>query len=139
MYQTITEHILSILEGITAIKAVYPYPLAGSSDKSPYVVFIPDSIENVYQTSADNKKEYRYRMWVTVNLSNTDEKTAFTTILPNAVDKVLEAFDENWSHQIDSHRAWLIIGSGNWGLSEENKSKQAYAELVITYQVANEI
>jgi hypothetical protein len=139
MYSKITSHILSILQGIDAIKAVYPYPLAGSSNKSPYVVFIPDTLDNVYQTGSDNKKEYKYRMWVIVNLSNTDEKTAFTTILPNAVDKVLEAFDAQWSHQIENHRAWLIIGSGNWGLSEENKSKQAYAELVITYQVANEI
>lgn len=138
MYNTITAHIKSILDNIDAIQAVYPYPLAGSSAKSPYVIFFPDSVENVYNTTADNLKTYQYKLWVAVNLSGTDENAVFTSILPNAVDKVLEAFDSNWSHQIDSHRAWLIIGSGSWGLSEENKSKVAYAELIITYKVASD-
>lgn len=140
MYQTIINDIKTVLDGVDAIKAVYPYPLAGSSKKTPFVVFFPDAIENAFETTGDNAKSYQFRMWINVNLSGINEEQAFTSILPNAVDQVMQAFDSAWSGvSIDGHRVRKVISSGFWGLSEENKSKVAFAELVITVRLLSVI
>lgn len=139
MYKTIISQIKAILQNITAIKAVYAYPLDGAPKKYPAVIFYPDTVENVYSTNTENKKTYKFKLFIVVDIAGTDNETAFTSILPSAVDKVIAEFDENWSRQIDNHRAWLVIDSGIWGFSEENKSKTAYAELSIKYEVQNDI
>lgn len=127
------------MNAITAIKAVYAYPISGSPKTYPAVVFFPDTVENVYSTTGDNFKTYRFKMWIIVDLSNTTESNVFENVLPNTVDKVIQEFDGSWSHQIDNHRAWLIIDSGLWGLIEDVKSRRAFAELTLTYRVSNDI
>ena len=139
MYTTIISYIKNILENVSAIKAVYPYPLDGAPKAYPAVIFIPDTVENVYNTNADNKKTFKFKLWVEVDLSNTTVETAWTSILPNVVDKMITEFDKNWSRQIDNHRAWLRIDSGTWKMSEENKARRAYAEFSLTFEVANDI
>lgn len=139
MYTTIIPAIKTILEGVTAVQDVYPYPLAGNPKAYPSVVFVPDDLSNAYDTNQTNRKDLRFRMWVVVNLSGTDEETAFTSILPNVVDDIIAAFDENWNGgTLNGHRVWHTLESGFWGLSEEQKSLQAFAELVLTVRLSTD-
>jgi hypothetical protein len=139
MFTTIITTIKTILEGIPAIKEVYPYPISGSPKKFPAVVFVPRDDENSQLTTSENFKLYRFSMWVLVDVAGTTTEKVFTEILPNAVDKIVAEFDSKWSSQIDNHRAWLIVSSGRWGLTEEEKSRQGWAELVLTFKVSKDI
>ena len=139
MYKTIIGQIKTILEGITAIKSVYAYPLDGTPKTFPSVIFYPDTIENMYNTNQENKKTLKFKMWIVVNLAGTNEEQVFTSILPNAVDEVVEEFDNKWSSMLGGRRSWMVIDSGIWGFSEENNSKTAYAELSLTYEFTNSV
>lgn len=139
MYETIINRISEILDGIKAIKEVYPYPLEGTPKAFPAVVFYPDTIENVYSTNTENDKKYKFKMWVEVDIAGTNTKEVFTKILPNAVDKILAEFDEKWGYEIDGHRAWLVIDSGIWGFTVEESSRRAYTELTLTFNITNDI
>jgi hypothetical protein len=135
-YSTLIPNIKSAIEGVAAVRDVYAYPLAGNPKQYPSVVFIPDSFENSFETVADNMKVYRFRMWVMVDLAGTDEETAFTSILPNVIDKIIAAFDAQWNGgTLDGHRISYILDSGFWGLSEEQKSKRAFAEMTLTIRM----
>ncbi|MFA5050954.1 MAG: hypothetical protein WC499_02465 [Patescibacteria group bacterium] len=139
MYTTIINKIKTILEGIPAIKAIYAYPLEGSPKTFPAVVFFPDTFSNLIDTTQTNKKEYKFKMWIMIDISGTTEQAVFTDILPKTVDKVVAELDSKWNDFIGSHRAWLTVDSGVWGLSVENKSTRAFAELSITYNVSNDV
>lgn len=137
---TLINSILATLEGIEAIKEVYPYPLDGNPKKYPAVIFVKDNFDNSFDNTADNFKIYRFKMWVVVNLSGTNEKDAFTKILPNAVDKIVEAFDAAWDRgNLDGHKIWAIINSGMQGLSVEQKSKCAWEELTLTVKLSTSV
>lgn len=135
MYATLFQKITTLLEGVEAIKAIYPYPLEGNPKKYPAVVFFPDSFENTFNSNADNQKGYRFKMWITVNVSGNNEETIFSNVLAGAVDKVLAAFDAGWDGgtSVEGHRLWLDISSGIWGMTIEQKGKEAWAELTLTF------
>lgn len=133
MFETLIGDIQGIIGGISAVKEVYAYPLAGNPTKYPAVIFFPDSFTNDFDTVRDNFKVYRFKMWVVVDLAGTTEEDVFTSILPKTVDKVIEAFDSAWNGgTTDGHRIWQIIDSGIWGLSEEQSGKRAFAELTLS-------
>lgn len=134
MYESLIGDIKTIVQNISAIKEVYAYPLPGNPTKYPAVIFFPDSLTNEFNTTRDNFKMYRFKMWVVVDLAGTDEETVFTSILPKTVDKVIEAFDSAWNggQNEDGSRVWQIIDSGLWGMSEEQSGKRAWAELTLT-------
>ena len=140
MYKELITNLQTVLEGVSAIKAVYPYPFEGISDKSPYVVFIPDAFDNAMETNAENAKTYRFRIWIAVNLSGTTEQQVFTSILPNAVDKVIQAIDADWdTGTISGHRVRKIISSGFWGLTVEKESKVGWAELSLVVKTLTNV
>jgi hypothetical protein len=135
-YASIIPKIEEKLRTVTAVKKVYSYPLDGSPKVYPAVIFYPDNFDNAFQSTRDNEKAYRFRMWVVVNLAGTDEEEAFNTILPNVVDDILATFDTGWDGgTLDGHRLRFLISSGQWGMSVEEKSKQAWAELLLTAAV----
>lgn len=137
MYSTLIPQIETIIAGVDAVKAVYPYPLPGNPKNYPAVVFFPDTFENGFNTVADNLKTLRFKMWVVVDLNGTDEEQVFTVILPNVVDKLIAAFDAAWNGgTIEGHRVWHVLDSGFWGLSEEQKAKRAFAELTLTVRLS---
>lgn len=132
-YQLLIPKIETLLRSVDAVRKVYPYPLDGSPKEYPAVIYFPDNFDNAYQSTQDNEKVYRFRMWLVVDLAGTNEETAFTSILPNVVDDVMDAFDTGWDGgTIDGHRVRFLITSGEWGLSNENKQKRAYIELLLT-------
>lgn len=139
MEKTIIQQIHTILKGIKSIKSVYPYPLKGIARSYPAVVFFPYASENMYDSNKENLKTFTFKMYVEVSLSGTTEEAVFTDILPNAVDEIVQAFDSSWSKTIGSHRAWLLINGGLWGLTVENNSKVAWVELNLVYKVSNDI
>lgn len=140
MYESLISDIKAVIQGISAIKEVYAYPLAGNPTKYPAVIFFPDSFENSFDTVKSNFKSYRFKMWVIVDLAGTTEEAVFTSILPKTVDKVIETFDQTWNggQNDDGSRVWQIIDSGLWGLSEEQSGKRAFAELTLTVKFSTE-
>lgn len=133
MYTTLIPDIKAALEGVKAIREVYAYPLPGNPKQYPSVVFFPDSFENGFESVTENRKSYRFKLWVMVDLSNTDEETAFTSILPNVIDKMIAAFDAQWNGGTQNgHRISYLLDSGFWGLAQEQKSKRAFAEMTLT-------
>lgn len=135
-YQTIIPAIKSTVENVEAVRDVYSYPLDGNPKEYPSVIFFPDSFDNTYETNEENFKTYRFRMWIVVDLAGTDEETAFTSILPNVVDDVITELDTNWNGgTIDGHRVWYTLENGFWGLTVEQKSKRAFAEMNLTVRM----
>jgi len=139
MYSIIIQKIKDILKNVKSVKSIYAFPLNGNPKTFPAVIFYPASVDNVYSDNGSNHKNYKFKIFITVDTAGTTVENAYSVILPNVVDQVIQAFDTNWSHQIDNHRAWLVIDSGIWGLSQEEKSLKAFAELSLTYQVANDV
>ena len=125
-----------ILSGITQIKEVASYPVAGVPKKSPYVIFFPSSFENSFEDTKNNFKIYKFKMWVGISLAGTNENEVFTNILPKTVDAVIAKFDSEWNGgTVDGHRIWQIIDSGTWSLIINEKSKTAEAELTLTVKM----
>lgn len=137
MYELLIPNIQATLEAIPAIREVYPYRLPGNPKKYPAVIFTQQDNDNAFLTTADNFKVVRFKVWVVVNLSGTNEKEVFTDILPKTVDKVIEAFDANWNRgTLDGHRIWAVFSTNEWGLAQEQKSKEAFCELTLTIKLA---
>jgi hypothetical protein len=139
MEKTIIQQIYNIFKSVKAVKAVYPYPLRGTAKIHPAVIFVGDTSESIYSSNTENLNTYNFKAWVEISLSNTTEEKVFTDIMPTTVDQIVEAFSKNWQHSIAGHTAWLIISSGKRGITEENNSRVAWAELTITYKVSNNI
>ena len=136
MYATLIPSIKAIVEAVPAVKEVYAYPLAGNPKQYPAVIFFPDSFENSFETVAENLKLYRFKMWVVVDLAGTDEEAAFTSILPNVVDKIATKFDAEWNGgTTGGHRVSQVLDTGFWGLAEEQSGKRAFAELTLTVKL----
>jgi hypothetical protein len=137
MYQILISKIKDTLESVEAIKEIYAYPLPGNPKKYPAAIFYPDSFENSFETTADNFKVYRFKLFIAVNIAGTTEEDVFTSILPKTVDAVIAAFDTGWNGgTIDGHRLWSILDSGFWTLAIEQQGKTATAEMTLTCRVA---
>ena len=136
MYSDILEQIGIILATVTEPGEVFGYPNPNPT-KNPYAVYFPDTLANAFETTTENAKEYNFKLWIVVSEARKTPQQVWEEdgILPNAVDAVLQAFDTGWSDQIGSHRVRLLIDVGEWGRSEENKSKESYAEFNIIVKV----
>ena len=139
MYKTITSQIMIILQGISAVKAIYPHPIQGTTDKSPCVIFFQVDGGRVYSTNTENENTYKYKMWVGVDTAGTTLQKVWSDILPSTVDKIIAEFDEKYKSVIDGKRSWLIIDSENWGISTENNGLKCYAVLSLTFKVCSDI
>ena len=81
-----------------------------------------------------------FKLWVVVDLAGTTEETVFSSILPKAVDAVQEKIAATWNGGLhEGHRVWSVITSGQWGFSEENKSKRAYAEMTLSFKMLTNV
>lgn len=139
IYSNITTQIQEILETVTEIKQIVNHPTANLS-KYPAVVFFPADVNNSFNTSGSNFKEYRYKLYVLIGVDASTMSHVFATVLPKACDAVLQAIDSNWSfNSIGSHRVWSRVENGNWGISKTDKGLTAYAEfnLIIKLSTTN--
>ena len=132
IYQSLIPKIKTTLENTDLVKEVFAYPTAKIT-KYPAVVFYPSDFTNAYQTTVENSKEYRFRLFLVVELKNLTEANAFETVMPKVVDNIIAKFDEEWNYgTVDGHRVRALLGSGVWGVIEDKAGKEAYAELTLT-------
>lgn len=133
MYEYLIAQIKTLLGTISSIKEIYEYPIPGSPKMSPAVIFIPDTLENSFEDTVDDFKIYKFKIWIVVSISGTDEKKVFGSVLPKVVDDVMSTFDDNWNGgSVDGHRIWQIINTGNWQYVVSAEGKAAIAELTLT-------
>ena len=132
---TLISNIKTLLQTVTEIKEVKAHGYSRLT-KYPAVVFIPESFENSYQSTEENFETHKFKIWVIVGVSETTLDNAFETVLPKAVDAIKEKINDSWDGgTIDGHRVWYTLDSGNFGLSEEDKGLQAWAELSLTIKL----
>lgn len=139
IYAPVIQKIKEILQTVDQVQEVFASPLGKDkrASKYPAVIFIPGSISSSFSDSASNHREIGFTMWVVVNSNNVQSTEVFERILPNVVDAVINAFDTGWNFgtSIDGHRTWARVSSGDWGLSVEEKSIEAWAELKLVVQL----
>jgi hypothetical protein len=139
IYTTLILQIQTTLQSVTSVKAIYPYP-ATKIEKYPAVIFFPDALENAYETTQDNRKNYRFKMFVVVGSTQKDKVDIFSTVLPKAVDAVIDAFDSAWNGgTIDGHRVSVLINSGSWSMGVTNEGLEAQAELTVEFRFLTSI
>lgn len=129
IYPDINSKIQSILEGVPKIKSIYPYP-ATKIDSYPAAIYFPSSLENSFESTAENLKTYNYKVWIVVNAGNKPVNEVFATVMPNVMDAVLQAFDDGWNFDtINGHRVWGEIETGSWEVSEEQAGVEIAGEI----------
>lgn len=139
MYTTFIEAIQTVLDGVEAIKDVYPYP-ALKVVKYPAVIFFPDAFENSFESTQDNKKTYRFKMYVVVGTQQKDKVDIFSTVLPKAVDAVVQAFDAAWNQGASGgHRVSVVVSSGSWTMGVDDSGLEAQAELTVEFRTLTSV
>jgi hypothetical protein len=128
IFTNITSQIQMLLNTVTEIKRVYPYPV-DSPDKNPYAIFFPAGFDNSFETTQENMRVCRYKLFIGAKVTQTTLATIFASVLPNAVDAAMEALNGGWSiNAIDGHRAWLKVDSCDWIVSQDKDGMNAVAE-----------
>jgi hypothetical protein len=134
IYTTLITSINTTLAGVGAIKAVYPYPVVKVSNY-PAAIFFPDAFDNTFESTIENKKTYRFKLFVVVGAAQKDKVDIFSTILPKAVDAVIAAFDTAWNvGTINGHRISVVVSSGSWTMGEGDDGLEAQAELTLEFR-----
>ena len=105
--------------------------------KFPAAIFVPETFDNEFLSTNENEETHKFKIWILIGVGEKSLDEIYERILPNAVDGVKEAFNEKWSGSpIDGHRLWYLLDSGLFGLSEEEKALEAWAELTLTVKLA---
>lgn len=139
IYKTIYNEINTILSTVKAVKEIYKYPTS-TFTKYPAVVFFPSGVSNVFSTTTENFREYKFKLFVVVGIDQTTMSNVFENVMSNTCDEILEAFDTNWSlSNIDGKRTWVKIDSGNWSIEKIDKGLISTAEFEITVKLSAEI
>lgn len=137
IYQTIYEEVNTILESVSNIKEIIKHPTTKALDKYPAVIFFPTGVSNVFSTTADNFREYKFNMFVVVGLENTTTSHVFENVLSNTCDAILDAFDSKWKlNRIDNQPVWVRIESGDWGMNQGAKGLEAIAQFEIIIKMS---
>jgi hypothetical protein len=129
MYETLITTIRDKLDSVTNVKEIFAYPETKYT-KYPAVVFYPSDLSNSFETTQENAKEYRFTMFVIVELKNLTKKKAFEEVLPRTVDAVVAAFDQGWDFgTFDGHRARALINTALWDTQVTEHGEIAFAQL----------
>lgn len=137
IYQLITD-ILSVLNSVPQLKAVYGYPVGEDTALGAYpaAIVVQDSFDNSFESVVENMKEYRFKLWIVIGCTASTTETIFTDALPKTVDAVLAAFDAAWNGgTVAGHRARYLVSSGQTTLSVTQNAREAVAELTLNIRV----
>lgn len=135
IYGTLIQKVSDTIATVTAIKAIYAYPTTKVT-QYPAVIFFPDSFDNSFESTKDNKKVYRFKLYVVVGAAQKDKVDIFSTVLPKAVDAVIAAFDAGWdAGTINGHRVSVLINSGAWSMAVSEEGLEATAELTVEFRL----
>jgi len=129
IYSELQSKIQTILENTSRINKIYAYP-AKDIEGYPAAVYYPTDMDNSFETTQENFKNYGFKLWIIVGASGTDVETIYSSIMPNTMDEVLAKIDENWNFStIAGHRVWCRVETGIWTVSEEDSGVEVSAEL----------
>lgn len=129
---TLISKIKSTLNNVDTIRTVLAHPLAGNPNEYPAAIFMLTDFSNEFSTTTENQKTYNFTLWVQMSAEEYDDETIFEEILPNAVDEVIEQFDEDWDlGTINGHRTWIRASGGIMGRTEEDKGQIAWSEMTL--------
>ncbi len=135
MIYSLISAIASVLAGVRTIKKVYAYPIGETTriEKYPAVIFLQDSFENSFESTRENAKTYRFKLWVVINCETDDMEAIWTSALPKAMDSVIAAFDAAWSGGTtqDGHRITYVLNAGSTSLATGPDGREAFAELTL--------
>ena len=151
IYTSIIEKIKETAEGIPEIAEVFMHPLGaevidfetmertGTRVKNyPALIFSPAPFTNQMSSVGDNERTMRFNCWLIINAENIEEVDLYERILPNAVDGVLEAFDQDWNFgTINGHRVRGLMTSGSFGITPGQAGREVWCEMV--FEVRTEI
>lgn len=102
----------------------------------PALVFAKDTFTSEFLDTGTNHRTITFRGWVIVPAENKENIDIWETILPNAVDAVLQKFDIGWDFgTIDGHRCWARMASGIQGYTPEAEGRQAWEELIMVVRL----
>jgi hypothetical protein len=130
MWEQLIGKINTTLGEVPSIKDVFSVPKTKLT-KFPCVFFKPLAFANNFNTNRENDATYRFLMLVMVGASGTTIADAFGTVLPHAVDDIINKFNADWNQgTIDGHRVRVKIDSADeWAVSEEQDGLVAYAPM----------
>ncbi len=143
MYKELIQKIKTILEGVTALKSIYPYALRQGEKISTYpsVVFFPTASTNDFETNTENFKEYNFNLYVICSVEGVGNEEVATDILPNVIDKIISEFDKEWSiNAISGKRTWARISTmSDWTLPYSDAGVEMSAQLTVTIKTLTDI
>jgi len=131
MYTQLIAKLNNTIDSITRIKERFNYP-ATHITKYPCALIYPVSFENDFESTQENSKVYKFKLFIVIQATTTTVENIFSVVLPEVVDETLEKFDADWNGgEINGHRIFIKIDSGDWLLSQEEVGLEAVAELNI--------
>ncbi len=132
---TIIANIKTVLSGVSEIKEVKAHGFSRVT-KYPAVVFLPDGFDNSFNGNKENFEVHTFKLWVIVGVTNTTLDNIYEKVLPKAVDAIKEKMNESWNGgTIDGHRVWYSLQRGRFGMTEEDKGMEAWAELNLSIKL----
>lgn len=135
MFTTLFTTIKGLLDAVTKLSKVYPFP-ASKLEGFPCAVFYPDNVTNEFNSNAENYKVYGFKIFIICETKIAGKETAFKTILAGAVDAVIQKFDTAWNGgTISGHRAWYRLDNGVWSDGVYQDSEIVYAELNLSIKI----
>lgn len=136
MFETLITKINTTLSSVTEIQVVYKYPETKLSGY-PAVVFFANDFSNVYDSTAENSKEYNFTLFVLQETKVAGLSNVYTTIMPKVLDAIIAKFDTDWSQGSTSqgHRIWWTMTSGTWQVINGLAGEMVQAELNLKINV----
>ena len=130
MFATLFTKINTTLTAVTELSKIYDYPVT-KIEGFPCAVFYPVSFENTFLTTVENLKGYQFKIFIVTETKVKGMELAFNPILSEAVDAVIQQFDNDWDQgAVSGHRLWWRLSAGDWYTVEETQnSVMAVAEL----------
>lgn len=135
IYTTIITAIRTSIESIDRIKEVNSFP-NDNVKAYPAVNFYPSEMENDFETNEENKQIRGFKLEIIVGGEQTSWNDIFSTILPKAVDEVINQLAADWDiGTIEGHRTWLKVDSGDWNLQQFQNGMMAVATLNLSIKL----
>ena len=138
IYSTIISKIQAILEVIKAdgkIAEIHSNPVSKFA-AYPAVVYFPTSVENDFETSNENIKNYNFRLYTISATTQSNVNKVYNEIMPDLVDAILEGFDSGWDlDSINGHRVWIKLSTGDWETSVEQQNLIVYGDFELQVKI----
>jgi hypothetical protein len=134
--------VLYTVDGTDINPTVYPHPLGEGEkpDSYPAIVFFPTNFDNEFSSTDSNFKQINFSVFILINAENITNEQLFTYTLPNAADKVIERFDQEWSFsRIDGKRVWARADVGTWGKSVEESGRYGFIDINLIIKLETKI